>query len=148
MLIPWQAPEKQLSLCSLQTMETSVILYLKLTKTYAFFPSCGTQSKQQHSFYARKLQDLSIGSQHVMIHLQSRKWFCIEMDCHQHIFTERFSWLLPYPRRTERLQTFLKKLAFSMSCRQAERVVQSTYFSTARSRYNHCLTTYGCHWHR
>lgn len=126
MLIPWQAPEKQLSLSSLQTTETSIILYLQLTKTYAFCPSCGTQSKQQHSFYARKFQDLSIGSQHVTIHLQSRKWFCVEIDCHQRIFTERFSWLIPYARRTERLQAFLRKLAFSMSCQQAERVVQSS----------------------
>ncbi|MFJ7368731.1 ISL3 family transposase [Lysinibacillus sp. NPDC098008] len=125
MLIPWQAPEKQLSLYSLQTTETAVILYLQLTKTYAFCPSCGSQSKHQHSFYTRELQDLSVGSQHVLIRLQSRKWFCTEIYCQQRIVTERFSWLLPYARRTERLQQFLRKLVFSMSCRQAERVAQS-----------------------
>ncbi|WP_341301615.1 ISL3 family transposase [Lysinibacillus sp. FSL H8-0500] len=125
MLIPWQAPEKQLLFCSLQTTETTIILYLQMTKTYAFCPSCGSQSKHQHSFYTRELQDLSVGSQHVLIRLQSRKWFCVEADCQQRIFTERFSWLLPYARKTERLQQFLRKLAFSMSCRQAERVAQS-----------------------
>lgn len=95
MLIPWQAPEKQLSLSSLQTTETSIMVCLQLTKTYAFCPSCGTQSKQQHSFYTRKLQDLSIGSQYVMIHLQSRKWFCLENDCHQRISRNVFRGYYP-----------------------------------------------------
>ncbi len=71
MLIPWQAPEKQLSLHFLQTTETTIKFYLQLTKTYAFCPSCGTQSRQQHSFYHRELQDLSIGVQHVLIRLKS-----------------------------------------------------------------------------
>lgn len=124
MLIPWQAPEKQLSLTLLETTEQEIILYLQLIKTSAFCPSCGTQSTQQHSFYSRKLQDLSIGMQHVQIHLQSRKWFCVETFCTQQIFTERFTWLQPYARKTERLQQLLRQLVFSMSCRQAERVIQ------------------------
>lgn len=124
MLIPWQAPDKQLSLHLLQTTEQEITLYLQLTKTSAFCPSCGTQSKQQHSFYTRKLQDLYVGIQHVQIHLQSRKWFCAEAFCTQQIFTERFTWLQPYARKTERLQQLLRQLVFSMSCRQAESVTQ------------------------
>ena len=124
MLIPWQAPDKHLSLHLLQTTEQEIKLYLQLTKQTAFCPSCGTQSKKQHSFYPRKLQDLSTGIQHIQIYLQSRKWFCAEAFCTQQIFTERFTWLQPYARRTERLQNLLKGLVFSMSCRQAERVIQ------------------------
>ena len=124
MLIPWQAPDKHLSLHLLQTTEQEIKLYLQLTKRTAFCPSCGTQSKKQHSFYPRKLQDLSTGIQHIQIYLQSRKWFCAEAFCTQQIFTERFTWLQPYARRTERLQNLLKGLVFSMSCRQAERVIQ------------------------
>ena len=124
MLIPWLAPEKQLSLALFQTTEQAMTLYLQLTTPSAFCPSCGTQSTQRHSFYTRKLQDLSIGMQHVQIHLQSRKWFCVETFCPKHIFTERFTWVQPYARKTERLQQLLRQLVFSMSCRQAERVTQ------------------------
>ena len=46
------------------------------------------------------------------------------MFCTQQIFTERFAWLQPYARKTERLQQRLRQLVFSMSCRQAERVTQ------------------------
>lgn len=125
MLIPWQAPEKLLSLHLLRATETTIVIYIQLTKPYAFCPSCGTQSKQLHSYYHRLLLDLSLGPQHVIIHLKSRKWFCTEDCCQQRIFTERFTWLKPYARRTERLQQLLRKLAFSMSCRQAEKVAYS-----------------------
>lgn len=123
MLIPWHAPEKQLSLQMIQTSEKAILLYLQLTKTYAFCPSCGTQSKHLHSYYPRFLLDLSSGAQHINIHLKSRKWFCEESFCPKKIFTERFSWVKPYARRTERLQQLLRKIAFSMSCRQAEKVI-------------------------
>lgn len=126
MLIPWQAPEKQLSLHSLQANEVTIVFTLQLTTPYAFCPCCGSQSTRLHSFYYRVLQDLPIGTQHVILHLKSRKWFCDEAWCTQRIFTERFSWLKAYARRTERLEQLLRKLAFSMSCRQAERVTCSS----------------------
>lgn len=72
MLIPWDAPEKQLSLQFMQTSKTAIILHLQLTKSYAFCPSCGTQSTHLHSHYSRFLFDLSSGTQHIKIHLESR----------------------------------------------------------------------------
>ena len=125
MFIPWNAPEKQLLLQFIQTSETAIILHLQLTKTHAFCPSCGTRSNHLHSHYDRFLHDLSTGDQHVSIHLTSRKWFCDESFCPQRIFTERFSWVKPYARQTSRLQQLLRKIAFSMSCRQAEKVACS-----------------------
>lgn len=125
MFIPWNAPQKQLSLQFMQTNETSIRLHLQLTKSHAFCPSCGTQSKHLHSYYHRFLHDFSSGTQHISIHLRSRKWFCHDSYCSQRIFTERFSWLKPYARRTERLQELLRKIAFSMSCRQEEKVTCS-----------------------
>lgn len=102
-----------------------IILHLQLTKNYAFRPSCGTRSKHLHSRYDRFLYDLSMGDQHVSIPLTSRKWFCDEFFCPQRIFMERFSWIKPYTRQTSRLQQLLRKIAFSMSCRQAEKVACS-----------------------
>lgn len=49
---------------------------------------------------------------------------CAETFCEQQIFTERFTWLKAYARRTERLQQLLRQLVFSMSCLQVERVTQ------------------------
>lgn len=124
MLIPWDAPEKNLALQCMQTTKTTIILYLQLTKSYAFCPSCGSQSKHLHSHYNRFLLDLSSGLQHIALHLKSRKWFCDESFCTQRIFTERLAWVKPYARRTERLQQLLRNIAFSMSCRQAEKVIR------------------------
>lgn len=73
MFIPWQAPEKELALQLLSSNEKTIVFHLYVTKPYAFCPSCGTQSTHLHSHYHRYLQDLSIGNQHVILRLQSRK---------------------------------------------------------------------------
>lgn len=78
-----------------------------------------------HSHYRRTIQDLPIGEDTVLIDLIARKWFCDTPECTTKIFTERFDWLLPYSRRTERLTTVLRKLAFSTSCLSAEKVARA-----------------------
>ena len=125
MMIPWLTPEKQLQAYLLLRKEKEMILLLQMTTKHAYCPSCGTKSLRLHSRYMRFLYDLPFGSQHTAIHFVSRKWFCDENGCTQRIFTERFSWLKPYARRTERLQQLLRKLAFSMSCLQAEKLARS-----------------------
>uniref|UniRef100_UPI00403F4C6C transposase family protein n=1 Tax=Solibacillus sp. FSL R5-0691 TaxID=2921653 RepID=UPI00403F4C6C len=65
----------------IQTSDKAILLYLQHTKPYAFCPSCSTKSKYLHSYYPRFLLDLSSGTQHINIHLKSRKWFCEESFC-------------------------------------------------------------------
>ncbi|WP_100330115.1 transposase family protein [Bacillus xiapuensis] len=125
MMIPWLTPEKQLQAHLLLKKEKETILLLQMTTNHAYCPSCGTKSLHLHSRYTRFLYDLPFGSQHTAIHFVSRKWFCDENDCTQRIFTERFPWLKPYARRTERLQQLLRTLAFSMICLQAEKLAIS-----------------------
>ena len=112
MLIHWNAPEKQLRLQSIQTSETAIILRLQLTKTHAFCPSCGTRSKHLYSYYHRLLHDLFSPTQHISIHLRSRKWFCHEFFQPQRIFRERFSWLKPSARQTVCLQGYFRDPLF------------------------------------
>ncbi|MGE7112787.1 transposase family protein [Lysinibacillus sp. NPDC047702] len=124
MLLPWQAPEKPLSLHLLRSYETTFVFSLQLTKSYAFCPSCGSRSSRIHSFYHRLLQDLSIGAQHVMIHLKSRKWFCDETWSTTN-FHGTFYLVKSVCTKNGTLQLLLRNLAFSMSCRQAGKVIRS-----------------------
>jgi transposase len=80
-------------------------------------------SSRVHSRYWRVIQDTTILSLQVFLHVRARKFFCDHSACSQHIFTERPSdWWSPYARRTNRLTTFLKHLAFSLSAETASKV--------------------------
>jgi transposase len=53
------------------------------------FPSCGTVSARQHSWYQRSLRDLPMQGVPVVIRLRVRKWRCEAPACERSIFAER-----------------------------------------------------------
>lgn len=89
------------------------------TTRIACCPYCHHQSERIHSHYKRQIQDLPVGEQSIKL-----CWFCNFKDCTTRIFTELFTWLKPYSRRTERLTNVLRKLAFSAGCLNAEKMAQ------------------------
>lgn len=105
-----------------QEEEKTFSFIMEVTTKQAPCPRCGFKSTRKHSRYTRKLQDVPMDDKEVAVLLCSNKWFCEEADCPTSIFTERFSWLDSYRRKTNRLEEKLTSLAFSMSCLQAEKV--------------------------
>lgn len=122
MMIPWRSPGEHLAIRSISTNENLVEVTIQPTTRIASCPYCHRQSERIHSHYKRQIQDLPVGEQSIKLCLFDRKWLCDFIDCTTHIFTERFTWLKPYSRRTERLTNVLRKLAFSMSCLNAEKI--------------------------
>lgn len=122
MMIPWRAPDEHLAIRSFSTHENQLEVTLQPTTKIACCPYCHHQSVRIHSHYKRHIQDLPVGEQSVKLYVFVRKWFCDYMDCTTCIFTERFTWLKPYSRRTEHLTNILRKLAFSTSCFNVEKV--------------------------
>ena len=97
-----------------------VKLYIQSQQKSNLCPSCNMPSSYVHSRYWRVIQDITILSLQVFLHVRARKFFCDHSACSQRIFTERPSdWWPPYARRTNRLTTFLKHLAFSLSAETA-----------------------------
>jgi len=100
-----------------------VKLYIQSQQKSNLCPSCNMPSSRVHSRYWRVIQDITILSLQVFLHVRARKFFCDHSACSQRIFTERPSdWWPPYARRTNRLTTFLKHLAFSLSAETASKV--------------------------
>jgi transposase len=99
-------------------------VYLKNPILHGICPSCGHASERMHSHYWRTLTDTPMAERAVTLHLRCRKFFCDQQACSQRIFTERHpSWCRPYARKTERLRSFLTKLAFSLAAEAASRLV-------------------------
>lgn len=97
-------------------------IILKLMTKSTFCPTCNFVSSRMHSKYTRKIQDLPMNNLKVCFTIQSNKWFCDNSTCSTRIFTERLSWLESYRRRTKRCEDILRKIAFSTSCLQAEKI--------------------------
>jgi transposase len=63
-------------------------------------PDCGVFSTRVHSRYERRLADMAVGGQELMVHLRARRFLCESSSCPRKTFAERFPELaVPYGRR-------------------------------------------------
>ncbi len=97
---------------------------LVTTSPRAACPVCDTWSTRVHSHYQRSIADLPWGRLSVRLHLQVRKFFCLQPACTRRIFTERLPLIVaPYARRTARLESVLRILAFALGGEPGARIV-------------------------
>jgi transposase len=62
-------------------------------------PDCGRFSERVHDSYQRRLKDLPLGGQGVVILLRVRRFICCDTNCSRHTFAEPFAQLAaPYAR--------------------------------------------------
>ena len=126
MFIPWKIPDPFIRLISITEQATGYQLALASVNTIATCPKCHCRTAKRHSTYTRYLRDLPCAGLAVTICLKATKWHCLTTTCTQRIFTERFSWLTPYARRTIRATNLLRYFAFSSSCIIAAKLAKVT----------------------
>lgn len=114
--------DERLSVTSLSVEESQIHVEARLSSNGASCPLCGCHSSRRHSMYTRTWMDIPEGAMPVSVRLALPKWFCDEHDCTQSVFAERLEWLPSYNRRSSRLDSQIRALAFSMSALQTERV--------------------------
>jgi transposase len=102
-----------------------IVATLAATAPRGACPSCGTRSEAVHSHYQRTIADLPWGSQAVRLHLRVRKFYCRQPACTRRVFTERLPHLVaPHARRTTRLESVLRILAFALGGEPGARIVE------------------------
>lgn len=106
--------------CGLRLQDVSltperVTLAVASTQPEATCPLCTCPSQRVQSRYSRTLLDLPWAQRQVQLQLQVRRFVCTNPDCPRKIFAERLPELvLPYARRTTRLQHHVTELAFAL----------------------------------
>lgn len=96
-------------------LDDKVIIQAQIPKKTAVCPICNHRSKKVHSFYIRKVRDLSICGKETHIHLKTRRFFCRNQHCKRMIFCEQSSDLIPYKRLSKRALNVLSKILIEVS---------------------------------
>ncbi|MET9887389.1 ISL3 family transposase [Streptomyces sp. NPDC006430] len=96
-------------------------------------PDCGSFSVRVHDRYQRRLKDLPIAEQGIVIRLTVRRFICGSADCPRQTFAELFSRLAaPYARFTTRLNHALEQVGLALAGRAGARLAAQLGFSAGR----------------
>ncbi|WP_244190371.1 ISL3 family transposase [Streptomyces caeruleatus] len=86
-------------------------------------PDCGRFSGRVHDSYQRRVKDLPLGGQSVLIRLKVRRFICGQDDCARRTFAEPFAQLaIPYARFTTRLNHALERVGLALAGRAGARL--------------------------
>ncbi len=84
----------------------------------AVCPDCGQFSDRVHDSYQRRLKDLPLGGQGVVILLRVRRFICDDTTCSRRTFAEPSTQLTaPYARFTTRLNRMLERIGLALAGR-------------------------------
>jgi transposase len=96
---------------------------VRASGSQAACPACGTASRKVHSRYERRLSDLAVSGQEVMIELAARRFFCTAADCEKVTFAEQIPELtIRYGRRSPGLAAVLRAVALALGGRAGTRM--------------------------
>lgn len=90
--------DNSLECTSCKIKNNQIILAIQSVKEKLNCPYCGCPSTRVHSVYEREIQD-----KQTILLLTTRKMFCDNLDCTFKTFSERFDFVNPKGKKTNRL---------------------------------------------
>ena len=103
--------------------DQGIILRAAATRKRAQCPLCQRWSKRTHSRYWRVIADQPWAGRPVAIHLQVRRFFCLNRPCPRRIFAERLPDLVdPHGRRSQPLRAALRRVGLAVGARAGARL--------------------------
>src|SRR5690348_11292884 len=97
-----------------QPQKETIDLSARATALTRTCPHCGVLSNRVHSYYTRNPKDLPIAGYALQLHLQLRRFRCLNPTCKAATFVERLPDLVaPSAQRTLRLNIILRKLGLA-----------------------------------
>jgi zinc-finger of transposase IS204/IS1001/IS1096/IS1165/Transposase len=101
----------------------TVRIRVRASGSKAACPACGTVSRRVHSRYERRLSDLAVAGQEVILELAARRFFCGSAACGKATFAEQVLGLTArYGRRSAGLTEVLRAVALALGGRAGARM--------------------------
>lgn len=113
--------------------EHNIIITIESSQHEIVCPYCGKTSSRIHSIYQRKFQDLPLQDKQVTIILNNKKYFCDNQDCNHRTFAERFDFITPKSRKTNRLIGKILRLSTMVSSVSAAQILKSDMTIVSKS---------------
>jgi transposase len=99
----------------------------------AICPGCGTASPRVHARYRRRVAELPAGGRRVTIHLQVRRFVCLQAECAQRTFAEQIPGLTArHERKTAALRRQLQTIAVALAGRPGARLAARSAITVSR----------------
>ncbi len=116
-----------------KTHEHNIIITVESIRHEIVCPYCSKTSSRVHSVYQREFQDLPLQDKQVTIILNNKKYFCDNQDCSHRTFAERFDFIMPKSRKTNRLIGKILKLSTMVSSVSASQILKSDMTIVSKS---------------
>jgi transposase len=121
-----------LHLLQLESRGSLITATVSTTAETARCPLCSCPSDKVHSRYVRVLADLPWMSCAVRFVVQTRRFFCHNLDCQRKIFTERLpNVVAPYAHKTLRLAEVLTLIGFALGGEAGQRLATGMGMQTS-----------------
>ena len=123
----------------LEPDDTQVRATVSSTQTKAECPVCKASSRRVHSRYERTLEDLALAQHRLTLHVQVRKFFCLNSACIRRIFTEQIPEIAaPWARKTVRFVQRLQSIGIALGGAAGSRLAhQLGYQASGSTLLNH-----------
>jgi transposase len=116
----------EISIDSISQSESTIDMYAKTNLNYGLCPYCGEKSFKVHSKYNRVITDLPILGKQVILHIQTRKFFCKNPMCGKKTFAEQpGNEVFRYRRRTRRCEIMVVGHGLLCSSNKAKRLIRT-----------------------
>lgn len=116
-----------------ETYEEKIIITVESSLHETICPYCSKTSSRVHSTYQREFQDLPLQDKQVTIILNNKKYFCDNQDCNHRTFAERFNFITPKSRKTNRLIRKILRLSTMVSSVSAAQILKSDMTIVSKS---------------
>lgn len=109
--------------CSQEVTPETVSIGLLATSTVGTCPVCQTPTSRTHSFYQRKLADLSMSGKQVKLLVRLRKFFCFLASCPRKVFAQTCNLVFkPYARRLLRADQQIQAIGLQAGAKPGARL--------------------------
>lgn len=106
---------------------------IKSKEEYKICPRCGEKSTTVHTKYIRKIKDLPIGDNKVILELESYKLKCKNDNCATKVFSSRYSYIGSNSYKTKRLENKILEVSTNLSSVKASKFLGENIAEVCKS---------------